>query len=196
MTTIGKFSKKHGLQYEDPLTVYYYQASRYISNKVIIHPNILTTLRLVIMIGLTVAFYRKKYTIMMALLVQVCWFLDHLDGDMARRHNLVTKFGDYYDHIVDVTYLLPLYVILIFRLYVKPGFIVLLLLLILLNITTSILISCHEQLFHKKNKQTKSTLQILSSICYVNKQQLKVLKFFGGSVLMLYVGFLMIYVNN
>ena len=196
MTTIGKFSKTQGVQYEDPLTLFYYNASRYISNKTVIHPNIITTLRLIIMIGLTISFYYKKYTIIMALLVQLCWFLDHLDGDMARNHNLITKFGDYYDHIVDVTYLLPLYVILIYRLYAKPGFIVLLLFLILLNITTSLLISCQEKLFHKKNKNTGSyMLQLLSSICNLDKNHLRILKFFGGSTLMLYIGVLMIYVN-
>ena len=196
MTTIGKFSKKEGLQFEDPLTLLYYQGSHYISNRVIIHPNIITTLRLIIMIGLTISFYYKKFTIIMALLVQFCWFLDHLDGDMARNYNNISKFGDYYDHIVDVTYLLPLYAILIYRLYKKPGFIILLLFLILLNITTSLLISCQEKIFHKKNKETGSNiLQLVSSVCNLDKKYLKILKFFGGSTLMLYIGVLMIYVN-
>ena len=39
---------------------------------------------------------------MYAFLYILGYYFDCLDGPMARKYNMVTKFGDYYDHVTDI----------------------------------------------------------------------------------------------
>ena len=63
-------------------------------------PNMVTTLGL--LFGLLAAYQiLKGQFILAALLWLVSYYFDCVDGKLARKYNMVTKFGDYYDHICD-----------------------------------------------------------------------------------------------
>ena len=84
-----------------------------------ITPNIITTISIILSI-IAIYFIYIKYYKIGAILFFISYFFDCLDGNFARRFNMVTTFGDYYDHIGDIfKYLLLIYVILISNLNSK-----------------------------------------------------------------------------
>ena len=72
-------------------------------------PNVFTTMSLVISLVGIYLIYNEIYKIG-AILVFIGYFFDCLDGNFARAYNMVTHFGDLYDHISD----LVKYILLIF----------------------------------------------------------------------------------
>ena len=64
-------------------------------------PNMLTTLSLLTGIGSVYAIYKDSY-VLAAILWLVSYFYDCIDGKFARKYNMISKFGDYYDHISDL----------------------------------------------------------------------------------------------
>ena len=96
--------KKLPDQYENPVDVLLLEVNQYLNpiyRSLGFSPNILTTLSLVVtIIGLVG--YRYGYIVTGSILYFVGYYFDCADGNYARKYQLVTKFGDYYDHISDV----------------------------------------------------------------------------------------------
>lgn len=63
-------------------------------------PNALTFLRLIIVPFLGYFFYCEKYTIAI-ILFAFGGFTDVLDGYIARKYNLITKWGKFFDPLAD-----------------------------------------------------------------------------------------------
>ena len=71
-------------------------------------PNIITLISLIVsLIG--VYYIQLKYYKLGALLFFVGYFFDCADGIFARKYNMTTKFGDYFDHISDIVKMILLY---------------------------------------------------------------------------------------
>ena len=64
-------------------------------------PNILTTFSLITALLCIYNFYKDKFVIA-SLLWVVSYYFDCADGKFARKYNMVSKFGDYYDHGSDL----------------------------------------------------------------------------------------------
>jgi len=74
-------------------------------------PNILTTFSL-IFCGISALLLLNKQYLLAAFMYLISYYFDCMDGHFARKYNMVTKFGDYYDHVADFTkVLLILYVL-------------------------------------------------------------------------------------
>jgi phosphatidylglycerophosphate synthase len=65
-------------------------------------PNSITTLSNITCILVVILLFQSKFY-WAAFLLIVSYFFDCLDGHVARSYNSITVFGDYYDHISDVT---------------------------------------------------------------------------------------------
>ena len=79
-------------------------------------PNTLTTISLICWLFALYFFINDGvyYTLYAVLFMILSYFFDCFDGHFARSYNMVTKFGDYYDHISDVSkVILLIYFILI-----------------------------------------------------------------------------------
>ena len=76
---------KSPIEYEEPISNLFYSIAYNISKIYNIDPNIITTLRLIIMIFIYYLLYKTSYKKLAALLFIFCYFLDHLDGEMARQ---------------------------------------------------------------------------------------------------------------
>ena len=64
-------------------------------------PNMLTTISVLFMI--TAIYSLTQYSfVLSAILYGISYFFDCLDGYVARKYDMVTVFGDWYDHISDV----------------------------------------------------------------------------------------------
>lgn len=74
-------------------------------------PNMVTTLSIVMGCAAAYAVQQQQYN-WGAGLFGLAYYLDCVDGKLARRYNMVTTFGDYYDHFGDMfKFSLMLYVL-------------------------------------------------------------------------------------
>lgn len=123
-------------------------------------PNILTTLGMICS-GLCLYFYHKKsYWSLLFLLLRI--YFDYADGMMARKYNQRTKFGDYYDHVVDISFTI-VFCILTYMFFEKHR-IIMLSIIAFFSLLTVIKLGCIEkQCTHDCNNES---LQWLKKLCF------------------------------
>lgn len=90
---------------EDPVSQLFYDISDAISpalHRIGITPNQITTLRIMLFISAFLYCFENKMYGMSASMYLAAFFGDCLDGHLARKYNMQTEFGDYYDHFADI----------------------------------------------------------------------------------------------
>lgn len=148
-------------------------------------PNKITTLSLISGLLSGYAFYKDQY-ILSALLFMSSYYFDCADGKLARKYNMVSKFGDIYDHVTDVTKV----GVLIFLMYYKsknnlnkftkviiPGIILYILLILFLE--------CQEKIYNKQESEIILQFGIFTpEEC---KKNIKYLRYFSPATITLYI---------
>ena len=121
-------------------------------------PNFLTTLSIVFCVLAVIELNNKSY---MAVFYYFCYtVLDYLDGYYARKYNMVTKFGDYYDHARDVISNLILVYIMWDNNFVKCAFLV----MAYLTLTS---FGCQEKRHNEScDDDENTTLKWTKALCY------------------------------
>lgn len=107
-------------------------------------PNMITTLSLVIGLSSSLFFYKEQYLISIVTFT-VAYILDCADGNYARMYNMVTRFGDFYDHICDVVKFVPIMIIIYIHPIPSMTKILFFSLFFTFMIMTSIHIGCQEK---------------------------------------------------
>ena len=155
-------------------------------------PNDITTLSLITGLA-SVYFLYKQNIVLFSILWIVSYFFDCLDGHFARKYDMVTKFGDLYDHVKDISVLLLLTIVsfIIFRQkkYFYHAFVVIIIFLILSNIH----LTCQQTLY----KGANSNDEFLDFLKYIYiklgindencKEVIQYTKYFGVGTLHLIV---------
>lgn len=88
--------------------------------KVLNLPNALTILRALLIPVIIVGAYSDNATIVLVAIILVifAWIIDYFDGYIARKYNLITNFGIFFDPLVDKVLILSMYFV-----FVDLGFI-------------------------------------------------------------------------
>ena len=119
-------------------------------------PNTLTTFSLVLGLLTCYTFYKKKYKLS-AILLFSSYIFDVLDGDYARKYKMVTKFGDYYDHIKDlIVYSCFAIIFIIFNRYSKKNLIIIIIISCLFLLSILFNLICKMKYIEKGNKEHRS----------------------------------------
>lgn len=152
---------------EDPISQIMYDISENISptlHKLKISPNQITTLRLFAIIIAFVCLFEKKLYKYAALLIALSFFGDCLDGHMARKYNMDSTFGDYFDHFVDIfTHIIILYYLSI---YIHPNKKWVICLIVLLLFMSLVHGSCKNRYLKKIKMNTSSNvMEPLNCLC-------------------------------
>jgi phosphatidylglycerophosphate synthase len=159
-------------------------------------PNILTTISLICWLFALYFFVNDGiyYTFYTVLLIILSYFFDCFDGHFARSYNMVTKFGDYYDHISDI-FKSILFVYFICTVYTSKAYYVLPILFIFL-ILSFMHLACQELYYNN----TSDTLSFLKYLCIANKKNvnsvLGITRCFGCGTLHLVIVLTVIYLKN
>jgi CDP-diacylglycerol--glycerol-3-phosphate 3-phosphatidyltransferase len=99
-----EISKKIKDSIDNPIDICIYKLADIVSPffyKLGFSPNMITFIGLII--GLISAYFIYKNNILLALtFLWISYFLDALDGTVARKYNMQTELGGYFDHIRDV----------------------------------------------------------------------------------------------
>ena len=138
----------------------------------------------------------KNRTLIFSLLITASLFIgcNNSDGEMARQHNTISTFGDYYDHIVDNTYIIPVIIILYYKFRDHKNFHQLGIIFLLLTISSIMLVSCQEKIFWKNQKEygrkQSISLSSLTGLCMTDN--ISKLRYFGLGLWHLYIFYLIV----
>lgn len=159
-------------------------------------PNTLTTFSLVFWLcGLYFFINDKKYyTYYAVFFMSLSYFFDCFDGHFARSYNMVTKFGDYYDHFSD----LFKFISLIYVIYVKytSKFFIIMAFILFWLLLMCVHMGCQELYYGSP----VDTLFLLKYFCIANKNNVKdimnITRYFGCGTWQLIVFLCVIYLKN
>tara|TARA_Y100000389_G_C17342116_1_gene453930 strand:+ start:170 stop:745 length:576 start_codon:yes stop_codon:yes gene_type:complete len=149
-------------------------------------PNIITTLSLIT--GLLSGYYLYKKNLICIPLFIISYILDCSDGYFARKYNMTSKFGDFYDHISDIIKTS----IIIYLIYIrtkKKYKNKLILLILLLSILMYYHLSLQELIYNKQDDS--SSLNLLNNYFKLNKNNIYWSKYFGCGTFILIIIILM-----
>lgn len=185
-------------EYDNPLDNYFIGISElttpyayYIG----LNPNMITTLSNIACI-ITILLLLNANYYLAAFFVLLSYYFDCMDGHMARKYDMVTVFGDYYDHISDSV---KIFALLFTLYYINPEkFNKVIPIIILLFILMSIHLGCQEILY---NSDESVTLEPIKILCPVNKNSsqdmikniLNSTKYFGCGTFFIGISLVIIY---
>ena len=160
------------------------------------NPNMLTTLSFVFFLFSAYALLHKKILLFSILYVISYWF-DILDGHFARKYNMETTFGDYYDHVTDTLGLI-IYIIIMVYLYKEKIDTKICVMTIIMFLLVCTHLGCQERWsLYGNHAESLSTLKIL---CPISKKKLpKVLnitKYFGCGSFVIYMVLITFYLDT
>ena len=145
-------------------------------------PNMITTLSNISTILVILLLLNANY-VWASFFVLVAYFFDCLDGHLARKYNLTTEFGDYYDHISDavkiIAILCTLYYIDSSKLVIVMPFLLIVTLLMMMHI------GCQEQYYNSMESQSLHFMKNLCPIDLKNNKEhienkMQFTKYFGA----------------
>jgi len=153
-------------------------------------PNLITTFRLLILIICVICVIRGWY-IIAALLWMFYYFLDCLDGFFARTNNMYTKFGDLYDHIVDLVGFVTIFILIYFKYKVENRtlFITISIIMILFLLIHT---GCEIKNFEGKNKD--DFLNYTMNFC-PNDKWIKYTRYMGAGTFNMFIMFVIIFLK-
>jgi phosphatidylglycerophosphate synthase len=191
-------NSKIPVECENPFDVILYKFADYISpyaKYLGFTPNAVTSLSNIFGM-ITVILLLKSYYILAILTFILSYFLDCLDGHMARKYKMYSKYGDLYDHISDIFRSILIYGTLIYIDYKK--FLVMLPLLIILFIGINIQLGCQELYYDKNDSASLSFTKKLCPVQNSNDKELlinvmKYTKYLGTGTFNLYVCLIFLY---
>jgi hypothetical protein len=159
-------------------------------------PNILTAISGIIgLIGIYFI-YHSNY-ILGSIFIFISYIFDCFDGNFARKYNMVTDFGDWFDHIKDWVVLFLLIIVLYTKKDITVRFkVITFILFVVLSLLTGLYLGEQDIYYNSENNGVEKSkfleffYNILDKILNTKskpEQKLKYFRFFGPGVLNVYI---------
>lgn len=185
--------------YDNPLDNLFYELSEITSPyaySIAFTPNMITTLSNIACI-ITILLLLNANYYLAALFVLIAFYFDCMDGYMARKYKMYSRFGDYYDHISDVIKTISILMVLYY--INSEKFYKIIPILILLLIMLKFHMGCQELL--SDNINVSDTLEVTKQFCPVKnsddkneiKNTISSTKFFGPGTFQIALALSIIY---
>ena len=174
--------------YENPIDRFFYYSIEYISDTVFnlnITPNMITFVGFISALLSAYFLYEKKiiYCIIFWL---ISYYLDLLDGYIAKKYNQGSVFGGWFDHISDIIKLIVyLYVLYIHK---KFNVIYIIIILTILGLSNT---ACRTK-FLKKDTDKKDSLYLVQKMC-PDKNYVKYTRYWGEGTIGLIIPVIILY---
>jgi phosphatidylglycerophosphate synthase len=148
-------------------------------------PNGITTLSLIMGIIALVFLWHYNW-LGFAISYYISYLFDCLDGHYARKYNMVSKFGDIYDHVKDVLVVVGIFVVIILRYNVsKPVWINIIIVTAIMSILMTAQLGCQERIYPKTDS---ATLNFSQQLCIGDPSQtIKITRWFGCGTWVVYI---------
>lgn len=138
-------------------------------------PNNITTISVIFGICSIYSLYKDNY-VLCAIMLLLSYFFDVLDGIYARSYDMVTVFGDFYDHISDIIFYTIIIFMIIYKSKNRKKLIPYLIIFFSSLFITMIQLGCQEHIYNKNESQT---LSIFKKITINPEKIIKFTRFFG-----------------
>lgn len=158
--------RKINYNYENPidnLNLYIFSFFDDYLYKLNFTPNMLTFISLVLSLIGVYYIYKQNYKIG-SILLMVGYFFDCADGNFARKYNMVSKNGDYFDHISDVSKITILYIVILTSKIKTKNKIIFMIVNVIFIILFNIHMGCQECIYNSDSSNS-STLDFTKKIC-------------------------------
>jgi phosphatidylglycerophosphate synthase len=157
-------------------------------------PNMITTMSLFLGI-VSVILFHYQYYLLSILFFITAYILDCADGNYARKYNMETSFGDYYDHISDMSKgLFILIAVIIHPIPLRTKQILIFVLAILISLSL-VHLGCQEGIYNPDKHDKYDSLSNLKYLCGNTESSLKYIqytRYFGTGTLIVYMCLLII----
>ena len=183
---------------ENPFDVLLYNIADKLSpyaKEIGLTPNLITTLSNIFGL-ITIILLLKSYYIIAVFTYIISYFFDCMDGHMARKYKMYSKYGDLYDHVSDIIRTLLISMTLIYIDYKK--FLIILPFAILLFIGINVQLGCQELYYDKNDSASLSITKKLCPVQNINDKEsliniMKYTKYFGTGTFNLYACLIFLY---
>jgi phosphatidylglycerophosphate synthase len=125
-------------------------------------PNMLTFLSLIFVILSTFMFY-KDYRIVAFIFYLISYYYDCADGNMARKYNMVSNYGDFLDHFTDLVGVILLFIV--FYIKNKKTLIKIIPIIIVLILISANSEGCNVLIKERNNGFKSKTLNFTKHFC-------------------------------
>ena len=161
-----------------------------------ITPNSITIFRLILILIVIHSLFYKNDVYFPIIGIFIFYFLDCLDGNLARATNQVTVFGDYLDHFSDLLF----YCLFILYMFVKNYdnkiiIIIIFIIFIYLTLVHLGLQQLNYKLSNKKNIEDE-LLDHLNNLHKLKPSDIKWTKYFGCGSLIILILFITYYIQT
>jgi hypothetical protein len=151
----------------------------------IVTPNILTTIGLILGVICIYLLLEKMY-LLAFIFFWLTYLFDCIDGHYARKYDMITEFGDYYDHIRDVFIISMVVLIITIQLEDNLLRMIFLIIFIVKIFFMSVHLGCQENNYPNENES--QSLNIFKTLCF-DKNLIQYTKFMGCGTLMVFISF-------
>ena len=145
-------------------------------------PNAITSLSLFLTILGVLSLFNQFYKLA-AVLIFLGYFFDCSDGNFARTYNMISDFGDKYDHASDLVKIVAIILWMYHENYInkklKKKFTIMVILLSIISLTQ---LGCQDKI--KTNQENKSVLSTFSPLC-INNNMINYTKYLAGGTVVL-----------
>lgn len=165
-------------------------------------PNGITTLSMILGLLAVFILWRKdkhrKLTTKEIVVFSICYYLSYLfdcmDGHYARKYGMVSKGGDIYDHVKDVTVNLLLIIVVLVKYPVRRIVRIQVVLLLLVGSVMMVAhLGCQEKIYPEKESDT---LSFAKEMCVGEPTQtIKMTRYFGCGTWCIMIIVAIIYLN-
>jgi len=158
----------------------------------LITPNMITTAGLIMGLIALAMIISKKY-LLAFVFFWLYYFLDCLDGYYARRYDMVTQVGDYYDHFRDIFITTSACFLIYYHLQTPREKTIFLIIIIVMVVAMLTHFGCQE--LYSSIQENNDCLALLSSLIH-HKEYIKFTKYFGSGTFILVVSLFILYLNS
>lgn len=191
--------------YENPIDLWIVESSSwlvtFLRESLGFTPNGVTFLS-IILSAFAIFFLWKRNFAMFVLFSALAYWMDDLDGVMARKYKLTSKIGEFLDHISDALYFVGVYLVLVVRYKALNKMPVVMVLFLLSALVPSLHYACASRACGN-DKDDQSAIGMLSQIICpydleTNKCFASSLKYFGGASyqIFMYITTILIAMNS
>jgi len=145
------------IDFADTIDPYFYKLN--------FSPNDITTLSLISGL-LCISLFMQEYYIGSAICYFISYFFDCMDGNFARKYNMVTYIGDLYDHIKDYSIIIILSYLLIGKFKNHPNRYIYLIIMIIIGLLACVHFGCQEIYYDNPT----ITIKWCQSLCPADKK--------------------------
>lgn len=147
-------------------------------------PNIITTIGIIFGILSMVSIFNNKF-LYGSIFLLIAYYFDCVDGKLARKYNMQTSFGDYYDHFGDIFKI----IIILYALYKINSklFIKITPIMIILCIIMFIHLGLQENIYNKQESPTLNCFKMIASIFPNPKVAIQYTKYCGCGTFILFL---------